>query len=585
MNRDPLADAVRLAQAGNIADAARLCEQVLQQHPAHATALALAGALALHSGDVARALKRLSAAVGIDARNAGTQANLGDALSASGRHDDAIAAYRRAIAIEPRHAPAQAGLGIALQARGDTAGALAAFERAAALAPQSAPILTNLGAALQAAGRLDDALAALARACALAPFHPEPLYNTGVVLQAKGDLAGAERAYRDALAQAPQHVQALHNLGFVLAQQGKPAPALEFYERALALAPDFAEAQFNRANALKDLGRFGDAIAGYDQTLQIDPQHVRARFNRSISQLTLGNFKNGWRDYDRRWDLPGIQLPDLARRWAGEALRGKRILLIAEQGFGDAIQFSRFASLLAAGGAVVILQSRAEVFDLLKTVKGVDQVIPLGQALPSYDYWCPLLSVPFMLGTELKSIPSNVPYLRASRPIKREIQDLLSNRGSVFRIGFAWSSSKASTNDNRSTALGQFRSLAEIPGVQLVSLQKGPEAGLLHQDPLRSLVVDANEHLNDFADTAALIGELDLVISVDTALAHLSGALGRPTWILLPFSADWRWLIDTTKSPWYPTARLFRQPRPSAWEPVMDAVSAALKGTISAPHA
>jgi tetratricopeptide (TPR) repeat protein len=566
MNRDPLADAMRLAQAGNIADAARLCEQVLQQHPAHAPALALAGALALHSGNVASALKRLSAAVGIDARNAGTQAAFGDALSASGRHDDAIAAYRRAIAIEPRHAPAQAGLGLALQARGDAAGALAAFERAAALAPQSAPVLTNFGAALQAAGRLDEALDVLARARALAPSHPEPLYNSGVALQAKGDLAGAERAYRDALAQAPQHIQALHNLGYVLAQQGKPAPALEFYERTLTLAPDFAEAQFNRANALKDLGRFRDAIAGYDRVLARVPDHRAAGESRGLAKLTLGDLAAGWRDYlaralpRERTPVPTMPLPT--------DLSGRTIFLRCEQGLGDELFFLRFAPLLQQRGARVVSEADPRLLSLVRRHPGIDAVVPRGGNPGAHDLTAFQGDLPFLLGADEAPPVAIVP-----EPARLDLwRQRLEAAGKSPYVAVTWRAGVV--KDGRFTKTAPPADLAQalsgVPGT-IVIVQRAPRSDELAA--FGHTALDLSAANGDLEDILALMALVDIYVGVSNTNTHLRAAVGRPAHVLVPFPPEWRWRDSGDQSSWFPGMRLYRERVPGDWRPAFAALA------------
>lgn len=566
MNRDPLAEAVRMAQAGRIADASQLCEQVLQRHPAHAPALALAGALALHRGDIAGALRRLSAAVGIDARNPGTQTSLGDALAAAGRLDDAVTAYRRALALEPRHAAAQAGLGIALQAGGDGAGALAAFERAASLAPQSAPILTNFGAALQGAGRLDDALAVLARARALAPGHPEPLYNTGVTLQAKGDLAGAERAYRDTLIQAPQHIQALHNLGYVLAQQGRPQEALGLYERALALAPDFAEAEFNRANALKDLGLFREAIAGYDRVLARASDHRAAGESRGLAKLTLGDFAGGWRDYlaravpRERTPLPTMALP--------ADLSGRAIFLRCEQGLGDELFFLRFAPLLKRRGARVVSEADPRLLSLVRRHPGIDAVVPRGGDPGAHDQTVFQGDLPFLLGAD--------DALSAAIAPEPERLDLWRQRleaaGKPPYIAVTWRAGVV--KDGRFTKIVPPAALAQVlSGVSgtIVVVQRVPQTDELAA--FSRAAVDFSAANGDLEDMLALMALVDQYVAVSNTNVHLREAVGRTAHVLVPFPPEWRWRDAGDESPWFPGMRLYREVAPSDWRPALAALA------------
>ncbi len=566
MNRDPLAEALRMAQTGRIADALRLCEQVLQQHPAHAPALALAGALALHGGDIAAAIRRLSAAVGIDARNPGTQTTLGDALAAGGRYDEAIAAFRRALTLKPRHAAAQAGLGIALQASGDSAGALAAFERAASLAPQSAPILTNFGAALQAAGRLDEALAVLARARALAPGHAEPLYNTGVALQAKGDLVGAERAYRDALTQAPQHIQAVHNLGYVLAQRGQPQEALGHYERVLTLAPDFAEAEFNRANALKDLGRFRDAIAGYDRVLARAPDHRAAGESRGLAKLTLGEFAAGWRDYlaralpRERTPMPTMALP--------ADLSGSTIFLRCEQGLGDELFFLRFAPLLKQRGARVVSEADPRLLSLVRRHPGVDAAVPRGGDPGAHDLMAFQGDLPFLLNADEAS-----PATIAAEPERLDTwRQRLAAAGPPPYIAVTWRAGVVKDGRFTKTAppADLAQALARMSGTIIVA-QRAP-----HSDEPAAFgraAVDLSAANGDLEDMLALMALVDIYVGVSNTNTHLRAAVGRPAHVLVPFPSEWRWRDNGDESPWFPGMRLYRERAPGDWRPAFAALA------------
>lgn len=570
MNRDPLAEALRLAQAGRIADASQLCEQMLRQHPAHAPALALAGALALHSGDIAGALRRLSAAVGIDARNPGTQTTLGDALAAAGRYDEAISAFRCALTLAPRHAAAEAGLGFALQASGDGAGALAAFERAASLAPQSVPILTNLGAALQAAGRPDDALAVLARARALAPGHPEPLYNTGVTLQAKGDLAGAERAYRDVLAQTPQHIQALHNLGYVLAQQGQPQEALGLYDRALALAPDFAEADFNRANALKDLGRFRDAIAGYDRVLARAPDHRAAGESRGLAKLTLGDFAGGWRDYLSR-ALPRERTPVPIAALPTD-LSGRTIFLRCEQGLGDELFFLRFAPSLKQRGARVVSEADPRLLTLVRRHPGIDAAVPRGGDRGPHDLTAFQGDLPFLLGAD-----DAPPMAITPEPERLDVwRQRLETAGKPPYVAVTWRAGVV--KDGRFTKTAPLAALAQalscVPGT-IVIVQRAPQSDELAA--FGGAAVDLSDANGDLEDMLALMALVDVYVGVSNTNTHLRAAVGRPAHVLVPFPPEWRWREAGDESPWFPGMHLYREIAPDDWQPALAALACDLR--------
>ena len=389
-----------------------------------------------------------------------------------------------------------------------------------------------------------------------------------------------------ALQTDPHHAEALCNRGAALRMLNRIDAALDDYERALAAEPRYVSAWNNRGVALAALNRHAEALENYERTLEIDPNFDRARFNRSISRLTLGDFEGGWPDYE--WSWTGSEMQTAPRafpqpRWTGrEDLRGKTILLYAEQGFGDTIQFSRYLHRVHERGAKILLEVQSPLKSLMSPLSSVDQVFAAGEALPPFDFHCPLISLALSFGTRLESIPREVPYLAASHErIERWRTRLGETTGP--RIGLAWSGSTTLKNDhNRSIGLARLTALLS-EGCSLVSLQKDV------RDSDRpaldgSAIARFENDIADFQDTAALVTLMDLVISVDTSVAHLAGAMAKPVWILLPFSPDWRWLLEREDSPWYPTARLFRQRRIGDWEPVIEKVRRELQQLIAAPQ-
>ncbi len=371
----------------------------------------------------------------------------------------------------------------------------------------------------------------------------------------------------------------LNNRGNTLKELKRYDDALASYDRALALEPGFAGAHHNRGVTLQELKRYDDALASYERASALRPDFVEAHWNESLVRLQLGDFHGGWRKYEQGWKtgLRGEPRGFAQPRWTGaEPLAGRTLLLHVEQGFGDTIQFVRYAPLAAAAGARVILEAYPLLTTLLSEVEGVNAVVSRGEPLPAFDLHCPLLSLPLAFGTELDTIPARVPYLTAP-PARLARWGARLPRAGGLRVGLAWSG-RETPDPNRSVALAQLAPLFDLPGIHFVSLQKdvrdSDEAALRGRPELLHLGPD----LADFADTAAVIEQLDLVISIDTAVAHLAGALGKPVWILLPFSSDWRWLLDRDDSPWYPTARLFRQDETRAWDTVIARVRAALKG-------
>ena len=446
------------------------------------------------------------------------------------------------------------------------------------MTPREVDAALRNAAALFAANRLDEAERVAHELARAAPRNFHVHHLLGALAARGGRWDECVAATTAALALQPDHPEALANRGAALRMLGRIEEALADYDRAIAAAPDSADAHNNRGVALAALNRHREAIAAYTRALELRPGYDRARFNRATSRLTLGDFEEGLRDHEARWTgseahrgkrvLPG-------REWDGrEDLAGKTLLGYSEQGLGDTIQFARYATLAARRGARVVLEVHAPLVPLLRGVEGVAAAVALGDELPSFDLHCALMSLPLAFGTKLATIPAAVPYVHARDAEVARWRDKLRD-GKARRIGFAWSGNRTQRNDaNRSLALSRMAALAS-PDRTLVAVQtdiRDADHASLKALGIRSFAGE----LRDFADTAALVASLDLVISVDTAPAHLAGALGKPVWVLLAFSPDWRWLLGREDSPWYPTARLFRQPRIGDWDTVIQEVAGEL---------
>jgi tetratricopeptide (TPR) repeat protein len=536
-----------------------------------------ASALLASAGRHADALARCDRALAIDPALPAAHYNRGNALRALARPAEAAAAYERALALDPGLASAHGNLAAVLVELDRPAEALAHCEQALALAPDYVDALANRGKLLLALDRPGDALASLDAALARAPQHADALQSRGTALRRLGRVDEALASYESALACDPRHADACNNRGTLLAELDRHEEALACYERALELAPRHAEAHYNRGNALRDLERYPEAVASYDAALACAPAHVSAAWNRSLVKLAVGDFADGWRNYERRWDT--VQQAPYRRtfasaRWTGDApLAGQRILLHAEQGFGDTLQFCRYVPRVAALGAQVLLEVQAPLVPLLAGLAGAAQVIAAGDPLPAFDWHCPLLSLPLAFHTDLGSIPADVPYLAADPARVAAWRTRLGPR-SAPRIGFACRGRPTHGDDRRrSLPVAALAALVERGG-DWICLQ--PDVDARELQPLanvRSFAAD----LPDFAETAALVAQMDVVVTVDTSVAHLAGALGKPVWILLPTNADWRWLTGRDDSPWYPTARLFRQPAMGDWASVIARVRAELQ--------
>jgi tetratricopeptide (TPR) repeat protein len=504
------------------------------------------------------------------------------ALHRAGHLLEAEPLYQRLLAAEPDHFHALHMLGVIRHQQGRNSEALELIGAALAIRPRSAWAHSNIGLVLRALKRHAEAVASFERARQLNPDDLDTINNLGGTLFAleryEEALAAAERA----LALKPDCAEAFNLRGNVLQETGRLAEALASYDRAITVKPDYAQVFCNRGNALQALNRHAEAIESYDRAVALKEDYADAHWNAALARLCVGDLPGGFAEFEWRWRIgdPGPKyLPPL---WLGaDTLAGRTILLYAEQGVGDCLQFARYALPVAERGAKVLLAVHRELKALLANL--ADTIFAEGEALPAFDLRCPLLSLPLAFGTTLATIPAKVPYVHADPERTARWRTRLPASGSP-RVGLAWSGNPAHKNDHRrSLGFDRLAPLLAVPGVQFVSLQK--EVRPSDAEPLRkSRLIDLAAELNDFADTAAVAANLDLIISVDTAVAHLAGAMGKPTWILLPFSPDWRWLLDREDSPWYPTARLFRQPRIGDWGSVIARVAAELQHRADLPR-
>ena len=540
----------------------------------------------------------------------------------AGRLQDAEPIYRQILLQQPTHAGALNMLGVLALQTGHDDTAITFARQAIALQPNLAEAHCNLGNALRNQNQLDDAIAAYRQALALKPNLSEASSNLAAVLIAREQLEEAVAACRHAIAHKPNFPQAHNNLGHALKRLGRLDEALAAYRHAIALAPQLPEAHHSLAIALADLGLLDEAIATYRQTIALQPTYPEAHYNLAMLLLLRGDFHAGWPEHEWRWKTRNLrarcrQFPQ--PQWDGAPLAGRTILVHTEQGLGDALMFCRYLPLLAARGGRILLECPPELHHLLQSSPAFASLTLLtaGQPLPAIDFHCPLLSLPLAFRTTPDSIPHTVPYLQPDPTLVQLWQDKLASieprvetRGQrtrdlhpasppqnstplpltnyqlpPFKVGLVWAGRKEHVNDhNRSLPLAAFAPLAAIPNITFFSLQKGERASEAAHPPAGMHLIDFTPDLHNLVNTAALIANLDLIISVDTAVAHLAGALARPTWVLLPFLPDWRWLLDRNDSPWYPTMRLFRQPNPAAGPAVLPSVAAALTQLASNPR-
>lgn len=459
---------------------------------------------------------------------------------------------------------------------GRLAQAQALYRQILTAQPDQPDALHLLGLVVAGMGKYDEAIGLIERAVAQHPNVADYVYNLAQVCEQAGRDDRAVAAYEQACRIKPDFVEAWNNLGAVLMRAGRWSESVKAFERAVALRPNLLGAQTCIGIGHQRHLNFPAAIQAFRKAISIKPDDPSANYNLGTALLTTGEFPAGWEGYEWRWRIGSPSRPRLTQpQWTGENPAGKRILLWPEQGFGDAIQFVRYAPILAARGASVILSAPPELFRLMKSVQGVAHLTPDREPNLPYDLHAPLLSLPRLFKTTLASVPANVPYLRPDPADVAKWKSRIPTDPGVRKIGIAWAGRPTHADDrNRSIPLESLLPLLQTPGTWFTSLQKSP-VGPLNQLP--PAMTDWTSELKDFADTAALIESLDLVITVDTAIAHLAGAMGKPAWILLPSVPDWRWMLDRTDSPWYPTIKLFRQPAVGNWHSAIEAITQSLR--------
>lgn len=555
---------------GDARTAESVCRTMLARSPDHRDALDLLGLIAFAGGRLDDAIAAFEASARQPPPRAVAWARLGAAQGALGRPLAALTSFDQALSLDGRDPGVWINRGLALAALGRGEEAVASHDRAIALDPNLAEAFAGRGAALASLGRPEDALASLDRALNLKPGLAEAHNDRGVVLARLGRATEAVEAHARAAALRPDHgvYQVHHGLALARLKQGEAA--LACYDRALALAPGNAEAWSARGKALADLQRLDEALESYDRALTLQPDHPEARSGRGLVRLLQGRLVEGFLDYEHRWrsrDGPTPRFTEHAAWTGAQDLAGRTLLLHAEQGFGDTIQFVRYAELARRRGAEVLIEVPPPLRRLMAALDPPARVFARGEPLPPFDLHCPLLSLPAAFGTDLAAIPWSGPYLRAD-PAEIDLWRRRLGPARGPRIGLAWSGNPTHNNDlNRSLAAEALDRLAG-PGRQFICLQRDVRAqdeAWLAEGALKPFRGD----LVDFATTAALAQTCDLVISVDTAIAHLAGALGKPVWILLPWTPDWRWGLQGEDSPWYPSARLVRQPHRGDWGSVI----------------
>jgi tetratricopeptide (TPR) repeat protein len=552
MSRVTVSQALQLAiqhhQAGRLQQAEAVYRQILGLEPDNADALHLLGVLAHQCG----------------------------------HHQTAVELIRKSLAIQPNNAPANANLGESLRVLGRLEEASAALQMAIKLNPAAPQAIGNLGIVLSDMGKTDQAVECYNRALAINPNLPQTLNNLGNIYLARKEKDAALAAYDRALALDPNFGDGHNNRGSALEQMDRLDEAMIEYVRAVELRPGFAVACNNAGNIARRLCRWDEAIIWCKRALSIDPRFEPARWNVGLIELTRGDYPAGLPKYELRFVATSQRLPagiDRPRR-DGDSLEGRTILLYAEQGLGDGWQAARYVPMVADRGGKIVIECHKAQVGLMRRLKGVVDVIVSGDPRPPYDLFSPMMSLPLLFGTTVATIPNDIPYLKPDPARVDAWRERLASYPGL-KVGLIWNGSDH-PDPLRSIALGELAPLALIEGVQFFGLQFGAAAAEAKKAAAWMNIVDLSADVADFGETAACMMNLDLILTIDTAAAHLAGALGRPTWTLIPFSPDWRWLLDRSDSIWYPTMRLFRQTRRKIWADVVERVAVALRA-LTAP--
>lgn len=587
INDELLARGKLFQQAGEWRQAEQAYRELLHASPGRSGAWSLLAGACEAQGKHVEAIASYEQAVGIQPADAEARTSLATLLAQCGRLDEGITHFQEAIRSRPSIAKAHHNLGVARAQQGDAAAAIKCFREAISHQPDYAEAYFNLGNTLGQQGEHAEAISCYREALVRRPDYVDALNNLGLALSTMRQACEAVVLLKQATRLAPRLVVPHNNLGLALAELGRFSEAEAAYEAALHLDPRFADAHVNLGSTYKEGGRHEEALASYQMAIYLRPDSASTHWNRALVWLQLGNYEQGWPEYEWRWQKPKAQVRSFRQPvWDGSPLAGRTILLHPEQGYGDTIQFVRYAFLVKAKGGRVLFECHQFLRRLFSSCRAIDELVPEGEPLPEFDVHAPLMSLPAIFSTTLTTVPAEIPYLFAECDLVEHWKQKLAHvKG--FRIGITWQGNPHHQWDlHRSIPLLSFEPLARVDGVSLVSLQKSggtqqiqEVAGRFH---VLSLGSDLDEQSGAFVDTAAVMKNLDLVICADTSIAHLAGALGVPVWIAISKISDWRWLLARDDSPWYPTAKLFRQKSLGDWTEVIERMATELSNRVSA---
>jgi tetratricopeptide (TPR) repeat protein len=570
---------------GNLREAEHRYRQVLSLQPSHLPALHNLARLTYQLDEKQVALSLTQQLISLAPNDANVWFTLGNMLRGLARRAEAIAAYRESIRLNPNFVEAYNNLGNVLLADGRLTEAIAALQQAAALRPDSREAHYNLAVALQESGPLDEALASCHRALQIDPALPDAHNLLGSIFSAKRSLEPAIGEFQQAIQLRPTFAEAHTNLAVALLDCGRFDESLIAGQRAVELNPNSPINQNNLGMILKESGQIQPAIDAFSQAISLAPSFAEPHYNLSMLLLLKGDFQRGWQEYEWRWKCRELLREPLnfsKPHWNGEPLQNRTLLLYAEQGLGDSIQFARYLPILAGRARKIVLVCQQQLARLLQSADPRCQIVLRDQPLPDFDFHCPLLGLPRVLGTAVETIPANVPYLSADAALVEAWRRKLALPVGL-KVGLTWAGNPDFRWDQmRSLNLAQLAPLSAIQRVSFYSLQKGRPAEQMRDAAPGINLINLGPELADLAETAGVMSLMDLIITTDTSTAHLAGALGRPVWVMLQSLPDWRWMLEREDSPWYPTMRLFRQTSPRDWDGVIARVAAELAHLASA---
>ncbi|REK12412.1 MAG: tetratricopeptide repeat protein [Planctomycetota bacterium] len=576
-----LAQALAVHRAGNLTEAERLYREVVADRPDAADAWHLLGALSVQAGRPAEAVDAIDRAIALNPTNPEYYNHLGAAHGALGNYAQAVEHLRRAVRLAPQSASVHYNLGTALRNDGQLEQAVTSFRHAIAADPDSAEAHYNLANTLRELNRLDEAEAAYRAALAIRPRYIKAMINLGNVLGHLDRYDEAIEILRAAVEADPPYARAHLNLGSVLRDAKRYDEAVAVLETAVSLDPHSGEARNNLGTAYQAQARLDEAGACYERAVALNPNLPDARFSLGTHLLRRGELERGFAEYEARWECKSFSNRTFDQpRWDGSPLEGRTILLYAEQGLGDTLQFVRYVPLVKQRGGTVVVECQEPLLPILAGCEGIDQLVPIGTPPGAFDVRCPLMSLPGVLGLSMEQLWRGPYFSPDEERVARWGQQLAEVPG--FRVGVCWQGNPKHLFDaQRSFPLAELAPLAAVRPVQLVSLQKGAGTEQLEDSQFKLHELGTWDEDGAFLDATAILSHLDLVVTADTAIAHVAGAMEVPTWIALSAHVDWRWFLDRDDSPWYPSIRLFRQSQLDVWDDVFQRMAEALAQKIA----